>query len=62
MNDFLTEMHRFIFNRSLSLFDFFYMTTISSLASEISAWFWLLLIPCFIVSYNEYLKVGDKNE
>lgn len=60
MDDFLTEMHRFIFDRALSIFDFFYITTIGSLATEISAWFWLLLIPCFIVSYNEYLKVGDK--
>lgn len=57
MKELLTDMHRFIFERSLNLFDFWYMTTIATLAAEYSSWWWLALIPCIYVSIKEYNKL-----
>ena len=57
MKEIFTEMHRFIFERSLNLFDWWYITVIGSLATEYSAWFFLLLIPCVYISVTEYRKL-----
>lgn len=57
MNELLSNMHRFIFERSLNLFDFWYITVVASLATEYSAWIWLLIIPCMMVSISEQRKL-----
>lgn len=57
MKELLDEMHRFIFERSLNLFDFWYLVAIATLATEYTAWCWLLVIPCVYVSVKEYNKL-----
>lgn len=57
MNEFLSSVHRYIFERSLNLFDFWCVLAIGALAAEYSAWFWLMLIPCVMVSITEQRKL-----
>lgn len=57
MREILEDIHSFIFTHSLNIFDFWYLGAISALASEYSAWCWLLLIPCLVVSVRENNKL-----
>lgn len=57
MKEFLSSVHRYIFERSLNLFDFWCVLAIGTLAAEYSNWFWLLLFPCVVVSITEQRKL-----
>jgi len=57
MREFLDEIHSMVFTHSLNIFDLWALVTISTLAAEYSAWFWLMLIPCVVVSIKENNKL-----
>jgi hypothetical protein len=57
MNDIIASIHRFIFERTLNLFDWWSMSLVAFLATEYSVWCWLLIIPCIYVSISESRKL-----